>query len=85
MAEEKLPDAQAVRLFLKGHFETQYGDKFRDVVLRKVWLHTGERSVWEAEGEALLKGFLWKKKRRPFIYQLDTKTGAIIGFQEVRG
>ncbi len=85
MEEQKLQDALSVRLALKNYFQSEHGNKFVDVELRKVWYHGGsERDVWEAEGEVILKRFLWIKKRRSFQYQLDPESGAILGYQEVK-
>ncbi len=85
MAEQKLEDALSVKLALKNYFQSEHGNKLVNVELRKVWYHGGvEKDIWEAEGDVILKGFLWTKKRRSFKYQLDPKSGAIIGYQEVK-
>ena len=84
MTEQKLSDASDVEFALRNHFESKYGKKLVNAKFRSVWYRPGsDRDIWEADGDIILKGFLWRKKRQSFRYQVDPKSGKIIGCQEV--
>lgn len=84
MTQQKLSDASDVEFALKNHIESKYGEKLIDVKFRSVYYQGGSaKDVWEADGDIILKGFLLRKKRQSFRYQLDPKSGKTIGYQEV--
>ena len=84
MTQQKCTDASDVEFALKNHFESKYGKKLLNVKFRSVYYQGGSvRDIWEADGDIILKGFLWSKKRQSFRYQVDPKSGKIIGYQEV--
>lgn len=81
--QERISDASSAQMAARRHLEAQHGDKLVELKVRKCWYSTGaNRDVWDVEGLAVIKKGMFSKEQRPFKYQIDPASGAVIGFEE---
>lgn len=83
MEEKGIVDASGAQMSARRHVEGQRGDKLIELKVRKCWYSTGAiRDVWEIVGIGIIKKGMFSKQQRPFKYQIEAVSGAVIGFEE---
>jgi hypothetical protein len=81
--EKKVPDVPAAEMLVKRAMETRYGSKLKNVSFRKCWYSAaGQQEFLDVEGALELKKGFMGKETRNFRYQIDPKTGNIIGYED---
>ncbi len=81
--EKKVPDVPAAEMLVKRAMETRYGAKLKNIAFRKCWYSAaGQQEFLDVEGAIEVKKGLMTKETRNFRYQIDPKTGNIIGYED---
>jgi hypothetical protein len=81
--EKKVPDVPAAEMLVKRAMETRYGKNLKNVSFRKCWYSAaGQQEFLDVEGAVEVKKGLMSKEIRNFRYQIDPKTGNIIGYED---
>ncbi len=81
--EKKISDVPAAEMLVKRAMETRYGNKLKNVSFRKCWYSAaGQQEFMDVEGSIELKKGLMAKEIRNFRYQIDPKSGNIIGYED---
>jgi len=81
--EKKISDVPAAEMLVKRAMETRYGNKLKNVSFRKCWYSAaGQQEFMDVEGSIELKKGFMGKETRNFRYQIDPKSGNIIGYED---
>jgi len=81
--EKRVTDVPAAEMLVKRAMETRYGKNLKKVSFRKCWYSAaGEQEFLDVEGAVEVKKGFMGKEIRNFRYQIDPKTGNIIGYED---
>jgi hypothetical protein len=81
--EKRVTDVPSAEMLVKRAMETRYGKNLKNVSFRKCWYSAaGQQEFMDVEGTVELKKGLMGKETRNFRYQIDPKTGNIIGYED---
>jgi hypothetical protein len=81
--EKKVADVPGAEMLVKRAMETRYGKNLKNVSFRKCWYSAaGTQEFLDLEGAIELKKGFMNKEVRNFRYQIDPKSGNIIGYED---
>ncbi len=83
MEEKKVADVPAAEMLVKRTMENRYGKNLKNISFRKCWYSAaGQQEFMDVEGTVEVKKGLMGKEARNFRYQIDPKSGNIIGYED---
>ncbi len=82
MEEERTVDASQAQMAVRRYLETSYAKGLKDVDFTKCWFaHAGDQAFWDVEGFMLTKKRIRGSKELHFRFQVDPRSGEILGYE----